>query len=304
MIRYIILLLSLLLWGCSGKTKDDKTIHVSVLRGPSAIAFSEWLKNPPVIDGHRIKVKIIDSPDLMQATLVKKEADIAVLPMINAANLYNKKIRYILTGCPIWGTLYMVEKTSIETDNHTLHLFGTGTTPEILTRYYLDKHDMSYQLNYSFATAREITQGLYMDKIGRAVLSEPFLSIALRRDSTLRIIADLNNLEDKKPGYAQTAILLSPDLKIYQNTLDSLLLQSCKFAVENPEETIRILEEHNVFPNGILTKESIERCEIRYASAIESRESIYRFLQLIYEYEPKAIGGKLPDDNFITKPEL
>ena len=66
-------------------------IRVSVLRGPSAIAFAHWMKETPVIDGKPLSVRIIDSPDLMQATLIKGEADIAVLPMISAVNLYNKR---------------------------------------------------------------------------------------------------------------------------------------------------------------------------------------------------------------------
>ena len=56
------------------------------------------MKEAPVIDGKPVSVRIIDSPGLMQAALIKGEADIAVLPMISAANLYNKGIRYHLAG--------------------------------------------------------------------------------------------------------------------------------------------------------------------------------------------------------------
>lgn len=70
---------------CNSKPKTDAgMIRVSVLRGPSAIAFAHWMKETPVIDGKPLSVRIIDSPDLMQATLIKGEADIAVLPMISA----------------------------------------------------------------------------------------------------------------------------------------------------------------------------------------------------------------------------
>ena len=72
---------------CNSKPKTDAgMIRVSVLRGPSAIAFAHWMKETPVIDGKPLSVRIIDSPDLMQATLIKGEADIAVLPMISAVN--------------------------------------------------------------------------------------------------------------------------------------------------------------------------------------------------------------------------
>ena len=106
------LCLLLILCCCNSKPKTDGgTIRVSVLRGPSAIAFAHWMEETPVVDDKPLSVRIIDSPDLMQAALIKGEADIAVLPMISAANLYNKGIRYHLAGCPIWGTLYLVGRS-------------------------------------------------------------------------------------------------------------------------------------------------------------------------------------------------
>lgn len=298
--KYYCFLIIIFLYGCAGTVKKEDIIHVSVLRGPTAIAFAQWLEHPPALNGKKLQVKIIDSPDLMQAGLIKKEADIAAIPMINAANLYNKGIQYIVAGCPIWGTLYMVENKSVDKENKTLHIFGSGTTPDILTRYYLDKQELTYRLNYSFSTAREIVQGLYIGKIERAVLGEPFLSIALQRDTALQIVADLNNPEDGISGYPQTAILLTPALEEYRYGIDSLIEQSCRFATEKPLEAIRILEKHKVFPDQTLTGESIKRCEIKYIPSSEADKRIWHFLELIYSYEPKAVGGKLPDKNFIN----
>lgn len=296
------LCLLLILCCCNSKPKTDAgTIRVSVLRGPSAIAFAHWMKETPVIDGKPLSVRIIDSPDLMQAALIKGEADIAVLPMISAANLYNKGIRYHLAGCPIWGTLYLAgrsDKGIFGEDKPVLHIFGAGTTPDILTRHYLRQHKPDYTLNYSFTTAQEIMQGLLAGKVDYAVLGEPFLSIALRKDSTLQILADLNKPDSTSLGFAQTAILYTPALKKSQKTIDSLLNIACRFAVEQPEQVIRILEKENIFASGMLTPESIERCKIDYKTAPEAQENILRFLQLIGQYEPKALGGKMPDEQF------
>ena len=259
------------------------------------------MKETPVIDGKPLSVRIIDSPDLMQAALIKGEADIAVLPMISAANLYNKGIRYHLAGCPIWGTLYLVGRSDkgISGENKpVLHIFGAGTTPDILTRHYLRQHNTGYTLNYSFTTAQEIMQGLLAGKVDHAVLGEPFLSIALRKDSTLQILADLNRPDSVSSGFAQTAILYAPALKKSQKAIDSLLHLSCRFAVEQPEQAIRILEKEKIFASGMLTPESIERCKIDYRTASEAQENILRFLQLIGQYEPKALGGKMPDEKF------
>ena len=48
----------------------------------------------------------------------------------------------------------------------------------------------------------------------------------------------------------------------------------------------------------MLSLESIERCKIDYKTVSEAQENILHFLQLIEQYEPKALGGKMPDEQF------
>ncbi len=294
--RHLLFIFILLLTGC--QSSSNKEIRAVVLRGPSVMAFAQWLEQPPVIEGKRVAVTVAESPDIVQAALIKGEADIAVLPTISAANLYNKGVRLEMTGCPIWGTLYLVGRTG--SNDSTIHIFGRGTTPDILTRHYLSNEGQQPPLNYVFQTAGEITQGLMAKKINRAVVSEPFLTIALRKDTTLQIIADLNRTETSEMGFAQTAIVLTPDMSALRDTLNSLLAESCRFANERPEETIRILEDKKLFAPGMLTPEAIRRCRLDYKSSQEAQAEIDTFLRLIFQYEPKAIGGKLPNARFIT----
>ena len=294
--KHLLFIFILLLTGC--QSSSNKEIRAVVLRGPSVMAFAQWLEQPPVIEGKRVALTVAESPDIVQAALIKGEADIAVLPTISAANLYNKGVRLEMAGCPIWGTLYLVGRTG--SNDSTIHIFGRGTTPDILTRHYLSNEGQQPPLNYVFQTAGEITQGLMAKKINRAVVSEPFLSIALRKDTTLRIIADLNRTETSEMGFAQTAIVLTPDMSALRDTLDSLLAESCRFANERPEEAIRILEEKRLFAPGMLTPEAIRRCRLDYKSSQEAQAEIDTFLRLIFQYEPKAIGGKLPDARFFT----
>lgn len=63
------------------------------------------------------------------------------------------------------------------------------------------------------------------------------------------------------------------------------------------------LEEHGIFAQGSLTPKSIERCKIHYLSAIEAKDAVMGFLRLIEQYEPKAVGGRLPDAGFMPEEE-
>ena len=126
--------------------------------------------------------------------------------------------------------------------------------PDILTRYYLGRQRLDYPLNYAFNTAGEITQGILAGKVNRAVLGEPFLSIALRKDSSLRITADLNHLTDNDTlGFAQTAVVYTPTMEKYRIAFEDALRASCQKAVRYPKETIHSLEEHGIFAQGAVS---------------------------------------------------
>lgn len=296
--KYIWLLIGIALLGCTQRPADEgeEAVRVSVLRGPSAIAFAQWMQEKPQLDGREIRVKILDSPEQIQAQLIQQETDVAVLPMITAANLYNKGVDYALLGCPIWGTLYLVGRDSIAPP---VYLFGAGTTPDILTRYYLQpRGHITY--NYTFATPREILSALSSAKVHTAVLSEPFLSVALHRDTTLRILADLNRPNGL--SVPQTAIVCRRGMLPLQAALDSLLERTCQYANEFPMQTIRILENRKVFGREMLTPESLRRCRIQYIPARKNPEDIRRFLLLIRDFDSRALDSRLPDANFIARP--
>lgn len=295
--KYISLFLIALLCSCTSSQDESHTIDVAVLRGPSALAFAEWIENPPIVGEDTCRLQWVDSPEQMQALLVRNEADLAVLPMISAANLYNKGMEYPLLGCPLWGTLYLVGR---ENSVRPIYLFGRGTTPDILARKALGDLEKE-AFNYTFGTAGELLQALLMQKAGTAVLSEPFLSVALRRDSTLQILKDLNRPEGQAVGgFPQTAIICHPSLEPYRETLDSLLQQSCRYANLFSQETIDCLERAGVFAPGMLTAESIRRCGVNYRPAAAIQEETISFLELIQKEEPSALGGKLPEASFFN----
>lgn len=306
---------------CADADKNKtETIRLRLLPGPSALAFARIIDRLPSVDGRRIEVEWAGSPEIMQAALIKKEADIAVLPLINAANLYNKGVDVHLAGCPVWGTLYLVARRNPDAARSTaddvvaqlpesgepVYSFAPGTTPDLLARHYFSSLPATctgIRFNYAFPTAREVMLALLAGKVRVAVLSEPFVGAALCRDSTLFIAADLNRPGNGKKGFPQTAVVLSSSMRKYRAEIDSLIRLSCDYARQNPLEAIRILEEHRVFPAGMLTAETVGRCMIGYRTVAEAKKEIAGFLQLVYRYEPKAVGGRMPDSSFyISRP--
>lgn len=294
-------LLAAISFGC-GKKKEKEGIRVTLLRGPSAIAFAQWMAEEVDIDGKPLRLEVVDSPAQVQALLVKGETEIAILPMSTAANLYNKGIPYHVAGCPIWGTLYLVGRRDSSKEKRSLLLFGAGTTPDILACHYLRQQEgYHFQPNYAFHTPGEVLQALLTTHADAALLSEPFLGIALKRDTTLHILADLNRQgESPEEGFAQTALFISSSLQANLTEIDSLASLACRFANQEPTRAIRILEEKGVFAPGMLDSSMVRRCRIDYRNSREAAAAIHAFLQVIYQDEPRALGGQLPDDRFLT----
>jgi len=250
---------------------------MTILRGPTAIAFAGWIESPPTLNNKKVVVDIVDSPQQVQAALIKKSTDIAALPMISAANLYNKGVEYSFAGCPIWGTLYIVGREGAT----QLHVFGAGTTPDILTRYYLREQGKDYTLNYTLGTATEVAQGLLAGRVDAAVLGEPFVSLVLNRDTTIHILADLNNPDNILPGFPQTAIMIHPDLENIRSQIDEQIYSSCLLAAEHPERVIDILQKQDLFPAGVLTPATIERCKIKYFPVSEIEKEVKSSFSLL-----------------------
>ncbi|MGM9759215.1 MAG: ABC transporter substrate-binding protein [Parabacteroides sp.] len=298
--KWLFLLLGVWLCSCTSQPKSaDTVLHVTLLRGPSALVFARWMEEPPTLAGKQVEIELVDSPERMQASLIKGESDLAVLPMISAANLYNKGIGYRLVGCPIWGTLYLVGRPgSLQQASPTVHIFGAGTTPDILTRHYLQQQALTCTPNYTLSTPGEIVQGFRAGRVEVAVLSEPFVSYALRTEP-LQLLGDLNRLEPEgSEAFPQTAILLRDGVQLERTTLDRLLEEACRYVNLHPQAAVATLEEQQLFPPHWLDAAGVERCRIHYRPASEAAEAIRRFLQLILDYEPQALGQQMPDDDF------
>ena len=55
----------------SKKESAEMIYEVAVLRGPSAIAFAQWMEKEPVLKGEKMQVKVLDSPEQMLADMIR-----------------------------------------------------------------------------------------------------------------------------------------------------------------------------------------------------------------------------------------
>jgi len=315
LLRIFLFVFMLTFISCS--EKSDKTITIGLPDGPSTVSFIKMINQPPTIEGREVKFIIKSDPMQIETMMMQNKLDFAVLPTVMAANLYNKGVEYRLLAIPIWGTLYLATNDSTvenieQLNNQTVHIFGQGATADILLQEYLQNNvKQKVKIDYSYNSNHEIAMALLHKKIKFAVVSEPQMSVLLSKDTNIHILTEITCEEKEVPFnkniFAQTAFVVNNRLSADQTNIieavTSAYAESCNFTSHQTDEAAKLLLKHGYYPDLITAFRSIPLCNIHYVPAIEIRDKISRYLSIFYKTEPKSVGGKMPDENFIFNSE-
>jgi len=297
-------------FSCKKQTED--TIKIGILNGPSAVSFIQLIDKQAYVDDKRVEIIIKSEPLQIQALMMKKEVDFAILPTVMAANLYNKGLKYKVAACPIWGTLYLmtndqtINKNNL--GNQEISVFGRASTADVLLRRYLKEHNINDEyIDYTHSTNHEVAQALQSKSIKLGVVSEPLVSNLLAQDSQIKIIEKLDCEEYidnlSRDIFVQTSFVVSDKfIDSYTSMINkvcALYSKSCNFVNEQPQEAAKLMVKHKISPSTEVAKASIPLCNIQYVGAFALEQEITKYLNIFYEFNPKSIGGKLPDKDFI-----
>lgn len=301
----------LFLFSCAEKPKQ--TITIGVLEGPSAISFIQMIAQPMYFDGLKLEIIIKKEPQQIQALMMQNELDFAILPTVMAANLYNKGVDFRMLACPIWGTLYLMsnDKSFMKFEDisgQTVSAFGQGATTDILLQHIALKkqiHDVNF--DYTFSTNREVAQALITEKTKLAVVSEPLVSTLLYKYPNIKIVSKINceefMINTDRDIFVQTAFLVNHKfIDRYHHIIPKIVeayAKSCNFINDSQNEAAELLVSRNFYPNTSIAKISLPLCNIRYVAAFALDKELHRYLKIFYDYDPKSIGGKIPDRSFI-----
>jgi len=293
-------------------TRNPDIIVIALPEGPATVSFIKMIEDKPLINGKTVNFTIKQEPSLLQSMMVQNQADFVVLPTIMAANLYNKNIDYRVIAIPVWGTLYLLTNTEsaelTDLNNDVIHVFGRGTTADILLQEFLKSRNLTNtSINYSFTSNQELALALLNGKIRHAVVSEPLTSQLLPGNNNLRILTAITVEDNINPD--QNDIFVQSSLVVNKRFADKnpeIIRQmavaydeSCKFATHFPDSAAVLLFKHGFFTETKLDAAAVLRCNIQYRKATDVLNQIYSYLNIFYNFDPEVLGGKLPDHEFV-----
>ena len=278
----------------------------------------KMMEEKPALNNYKTSFILKNEPGQIRDLMFREAVDIAVLPTTMAALLYNKGLPYILAAIPVWGTLYLYGSDSDissweDLKGKTVSLMGKGMTPDVLFRFLAKENGLEPEIDfftdYSFPTHIELANAIAAGVSKLGVISEPQVSMVIRKNPDVRVMLDLNKewnivFGDSIP-LAQTALLVHKDLAA--NHPDIIIAyfkhleESINWVNENITEASELIEKYNILPDKQLAEISIPRCNLHFMEAWKGRKGIEEYLKVFYNFNPQSIGGKLPDEFFYFK---
>lgn len=292
----------------SVKTEQIKVVAPS---GATAVSISKAMKDNTEINGTTVQYEIVPTTDLIVARITSKEADFAVVPVNLAAQLYQKNIPYKLTSVVTWGNLYIASSENIEgweaLKGQEVYLMGKGLVPDIVFRTLLKENglnpDEDVNLVY-LSGATELAPNFLNGNAKISMLPEPVLSNVKTKKPDTNVFLDLQEEWEKafglSKGYPQAGILVKEDLVNSDPQLVKdyikVLADAMDWINENPKEAGLIAEELELGLTADIVEKSMPGNNIRHEYAKDVREELDQLFEIMYEFNPDTIGGKIPDD--------
>lgn len=141
-----------------------------------------------------------------------------------------------------------------------------------------------------------------------AMLPEPFVTQVLSKDDSLKIDLDLTEEWDKATegkSLLTMGCLVARDEFINSNkdAFNAIIDEykvSTEYVVNNVEEAASLSEKYDIMPADV-AKKAIPNCNIVFISGDEMQSKTESFLNILFEANPKSVGGTLPDEMFYYK---
>jgi NitT/TauT family transport system substrate-binding protein len=294
------------------------SLITATLKGPSAMAMIHMIEDQDSLQDYQTVFLIKNEPNQVKAMIIEESVDFAVVPSTMGVLLYNMTGKYILAGIPVWGTLYLVgSDTSIygwqDLKGKKVSLMARGMTPDIMFRYLAEKNgldpDADLILDYSFPTHTELANAIAAGVSSLGVISEPLVSLVMDENPTLKPLINFNmewiQIFDAGVPFAQTALLVKKELAANNPELVRDYLTKLESSIHkvnrDPSEAADLIVKHNILPDLSVARSSIPRSNLYFSSASEEMYGIQEYFKVFYNFNPRILGGKLPDEEFYFK---
>lgn len=316
----VVLALSCLLGGCH-TAKDEITVYMP--DGAPSVALAKMMANDTDGDGITYKV-VAPMPDLIKSKVTSQNAennaDICILPVLDAVNLLGMEDKYQLLGVVTHGNLYFIAKDGVCGDGDflsglvgkTVGVLQIANVPGLTLKSVLLERGIAYQEVAAVKDKAADKVNLFgitgaadvgaVQGVDVYLIAEPAVSAKVNAPLGFSIVGDLQSLYGGENGYPQAVVVAKKSLIEKNETfvkefMRSLGASAAWLSTANGESVAAAVHAHledkdytSMLVGSVLTKETLLRCGARFVSATQSKTEILAYLERIRSVDSGKTG--------------
>ena len=299
----LMMLFTLSLTAC----ETGETVKVIVPNGAPALSqiaveYEAFEEETP-----RYDVDTVYGPEPLISAFGSESHEIIIAPVNLGAKLYTEAdAPYRFAATLTWGNLYLASGESLESladlDGKTITAFGRNATPDIVLKAVLNTYQFETSPTLEYVDGVDTALSTLGENSDSVVLAaEPALSAYEMKAGNIQTL-DLQDEWIKRvseEAYPQAGVFVHMSLSnaVIDTYLKSLE-KSTELVNEDHERLGTMIETLEYpFPPSLMDS-VIPRSHIAYKGAIDSKESVTDYFEVIDTFNGALFGSQMPEDDF------
>ena len=295
-------------------------MNIFVLSGPTGVgAVDLWSRSEAGTTQNTYQFKLVSANDEIIAAISKGEADIAAVATNLASTLYNKTEGQItVLAVNTLGVLslmtYKTELSSLsDLKGKTIVSPGQGANPEYILRYVLTGNgiDPDKDVTLEFVADGSELPTVWAKNPDAVILApQPVATSLLMKYTDARTVFDMTEEWNKLGGDSTLmmgcVIVRNAYLEEHPGAVETFLSEykaSIGAVKENPAAAGVLCETYGILPKAAIAEKAIPYCCLTFLRGAEMKTGLSGYLKVMYDANPKSVGGQLPGDDFYYNAE-
>lgn len=307
----------------SQEVVQGEEVRLAVISGPTGIGAAKLLTDSDrgeTVNHYTYTIASDNNEVVSGLTSQEGEFDIAMVASNMAANLYNKTdgdVRILALGTQ--GVLHILEgsggtaiQSMADLKGKTIYATGQGANPEYILRHLLTENglDPDKDVEIVFADPTEISAKLLSGEIDTAMLPVPAATAAIAKSQgSVRDAIDLtqvwNDLDNGSQLIMSAVVARADFIEEHPQAVQTFLREyegSVTYVRDNPELAGELVAQLGIAPSATIAQQAIPQCNLVFLSGADMKPAISGYFEVLYDIDPTAVGGALPDDGIYYVP--
>ena len=297
-------------------TPAPAEVNLYVLSGPTGIgAMNLWAAADAGETQNTYHITMPGANDEVVAAISNGDADIAAVATNLAATLYNKTSGGVtVLAVNTLGVLSLLgngqEIASIaDLAGKTIYAPGQGANPEYILRYVLTGNSLDPDKDVTIQFVGEGSELLTVwqtDPEAIIMAPQPVATSILMQNENAVTLFNMTDEWDKVSGGDSTlmmgCVIVRNEFLQENPGAVALFLQEYAASIEKAqsdvEGTAALCEQYGLIPKAALAKAAIPSCGLTFVTGAEMKSALSGYLQVMFDADPKSVGGAMPGDDF------